>query len=275
MSQSLRRLGTSGSADTGLVATGVPLGSALPPAGLALPLVLPIRYEPIGRVARRWIGVLLRESLKRLGRRSDELTNGLPPPSRWRRPAQGALSAKGRVNRRAGMPRMVITTMSRSALDAASPQDRLQALLTLVQSGEDLRPFVVELTKLSDDPEAEIAATACDALEMLGPPRAVDLPALIASMQTKPDSEQAYWAATLIGRLGPQAKSAVPALIWAIERSRSLMVRERAAWALGQIGPAAAQARATLEAAASQTAQPPRLKRLILQALESIRGFAA
>jgi HEAT repeat protein len=165
--------------------------------------------------------------------------------------------------------------MDDPALAAADSQERLRALNALIQSGDDLKPWTLDLVRLSDDPDGEVAHTACDGLEMLGPPRIGDLPALIAVLQSQPHSEQSYWAATLIGRLGPAGKTAVSALMGAVGHSRNLMVRERSAWALGQIGPAAAPARDVLEAAVSGVPQQPRLKRLIMQALESIRGFAA
>jgi HEAT repeat protein len=73
--------------------------------------------------------------------------------------------------------------------------------------------------------------------------------------------------------LGPQAAPAVDPLIATLIHSSFLPVRERAAWALSRIGPAAHRAAPALRNLTNSGF--PRLSRLAISALESIRGMAA
>ncbi len=135
---------------------------------------------------------------------------------------------------------------------------------------------IVALVHAAGDPDGQTRYWAAEALETAGPPSIADIGALVeVLLQAQPpiDGESAYWAARLLSRLGPTAAVATPALTHALLASPYLAVREQAAAALGRIGPEAQTAQEALETTVGSGS--PRLVRLALAAMESIRGMAA
>ncbi len=161
-------------------------------------------------------------------------------------------------------------------LENADKSRRAAAAQSLAHSSQPLTKVLVALVVAAGDRDDETRMWAAEALETAGPPAVADVTRL-ADILTAPaettDGESAYWAAKLLGRLGPAAAVATTALATALETSPYLAVREQAASALGRIGPSAASSAAALQQAAS--GRSPRLVRLALAALESIRGMAA
>ena len=133
--------------------------------------------------------------------------------------------------------------------------------------------LTLPLVAAAGDADDSVAMMAADCLERFGQPPKQALPELLSLLDGDTDGEVAYWAVTLIGRLGPHSATATDALCRQLLDSPFLPVRERAAWALARIGPAAASSVAALCRAAD--GGPPRLTRLAMQALESVRGMAA
>lgn len=133
--------------------------------------------------------------------------------------------------------------------------------------------LALPLVTAAGDADDSVAMLAADCLERFGQPPKQVLPELLSLLGRSTDGEVAYWAVTLIGRLGPHAATATECLCGQLLDSPFLPVRERAAWALARIGPAAASAAVALCRAAD--GGPPRLTRLAMQALESVRGMAA
>ncbi|QEG39464.1 HEAT repeat domain-containing protein [Roseimaritima ulvae] len=162
------------------------------------------------------------------------------------------------------------------ALASTDKSQRAAAAAALARSTQPLSPAIVPLVLAAGQRDDETRMWAADALETAGPPAVADVQRLVAVLATPAeasDGESAYWAAKLLGRLGPAAAAATAALAKALEQSPYLAVREQAATALGRIGPAAAASTPVLQQAAGESS--PRLVRLALAALESIRGMAA
>jgi hypothetical protein len=130
--------------------------------------------------------------------------------------------------------------------DAAAQQ---AAAEQLAQLGEDAQAAAVPLVEACAASDA-LREWVVAALESLGAPAAVDVPAL-AKLVHRPQLDVAYWAATLLGRLEAEAAPAVSDLTAALGDHAELAVRQRAAWALGKIGAAAAPARDALRDAAA------------------------
>lgn len=159
------------------------------------------------------------------------------------------------------------------ALENADKTRRAAAAQSLAQCSQRLTLAIVALVIAAGDRDDDTRMWAADALEMAGPPAVSDVSPLANMLTQSVDGESAYWAAKLLGRLGPAAASATAALANALEKSPYLAVREQAAAALGRIGPSAASSAPVLQNAAREAS--PRLVRLALAALESIRGMAA
>ncbi len=161
-------------------------------------------------------------------------------------------------------------------LQGTEQTKRAAAAEKLAQCSLPLAPAMVALVQAAGDRDDGIRMWAAEALETAGRPAASDALRLAAFLTTAPigaDGESAYWAAKVLGRLGPAAAPATSALATALKESPYLAVREQAAAALGRIGPAASAAGSVLREAAA--GGPPRLVRLAISALESIRGMAA
>lgn len=150
---------------------------------------------------------------------------------------------------------------------------RRQAAQSLAKANARPVEAAVALVRAAGDCDDEVRMWAAEALEMMGCPRTADTAALSQLLIEGRDGEVSYWAATLLGRLGPSAASAVDPLTTTLRHSPYLPVRERAAWALGRIGPAARSAAPVLRIVSAEGL--PRLSRLAMSALESIRGMAA
>ena len=114
---------------------------------------------------------------------------------------------------------------------------------------------------------------AADCLETIGAPSSEDLRRLRDLIIEIQDPEIVFWAITLIGRSEAQAAFAVPELATILSNCPYLHIKQQAAWALGRIGPKASGALSVLQDAADSNS--PRLSRLALEALESLRGMAA
>lgn len=142
-----------------------------------------------------------------------------------------------------------------------------------VATRKDVRGIAVRCVELAGSHDDEVRLTAADALETSVQPLADEVDPLARLLDTADDGEIAYWAATMLGRLGPLASAATPELERCLRESLYLPARERAAWAISRIGPRAAAAMPTLCDVASGS--PPRLQRLALQAIDSVRGAAA
>lgn len=165
--------------------------------------------------------------------------------------------------------------VGRNALALADPDaaTRAQAARALAHTQAPLQAAILALVRAAGDRDDEVRIWAAEALEMAGSPQRSDVRSLAELLTGETDGEVAYWASTCLGRLGPQAAPAVDALLATLVHSSYLPVRERAAWALGRIGPAACPAAPALGALTDSGF--PRLSRLAISALESIRGMAA
>ncbi len=142
-----------------------------------------------------------------------------------------------------------------------------------VAARKNVRGIAVRCVELAGSHDDEVRLTAADALETSVLPLADEIAPLAMLLDNADDGEVAYWAATMLGRLGPVASAATPELERCLRESLYLPARERAAWAISRIGPKAAAAMPTLCDVASGS--PPRLQRLALQAIDSVRGAAA
>ncbi|MEX0824814.1 MAG: HEAT repeat domain-containing protein [Pirellulaceae bacterium] len=165
--------------------------------------------------------------------------------------------------------------VGRNAVALTDPEatTRAQAARSLAHSQSPLHTAILPLIRAAGDRDDEVRMWAAEALEMAGAPQASDVGSLAELLTSETDGEIAYWASTCLGRLGPQAAPAVDALLETLVHSSYLPVRERAAWALARIGPAARAAAPALQALTDSGY--PRLSRLAISALESIRGMAA
>lgn len=166
-----------------------------------------------------------------------------------------------------------VVTRNTIALAEPDAATRAQAARALAHSQAPLQTAILSLVCAAGDRDDEVRMWAAEALEMAGCPHRSDVRSLAELLTREVDGEVAYWAATCLGRLGPQAAPAVDALLATLIGSSYLPVRERAAWALGRIGPAACPAASALDALTDSGF--PRLSRLAISALESIRGMAA
>ena len=146
-------------------------------------------------------------------------------------------------------------------------------VLRQIAARSGVRGFAVRCVELAGSHDDEVRLWAAEALEAGVCPQPDEVGELAHLLATSADGEVAYWAAMLLGRLGPTASDATPELEACLQRSLYLPARERAAWALSRIGPKAVAAMPTLSHVAA--GGPPRLRRLALQALDSIRGVAA
>ncbi|QDS92309.1 hypothetical protein FF011L_10510 [Roseimaritima multifibrata] len=157
-----------------------------------------------------------------------------------------------------------------------APEQRAEAAKQLANAKQSVKPAILALVRAAGDRDDSTRMWAAEALETAGAPDPGAVPALIQFLEpsaAQADGESAYWAARILRRLGPAASAATPALTAAVKNSPYLAVREEAVAALGRIGPAAREASETLSQAAQSG--PPRLARLAMIALESIRGMAA
>ncbi len=145
--------------------------------------------------------------------------------------------------------------------------------LRQIATHDGVQGLAVRCVELAGSHDDEVRLWAAEALETAVSPRAEEAAALARLLDRSDDGEIVYWAATLLGRLGPAAAETTPALDACLRWSLYLPARERAAWALSRIGPKAAAAVPTLRQVADDA--PPRLRRLVLQALDSIGGVAA
>lgn len=135
------------------------------------------------------------------------------------------------------------------------------------------------LIELTDSESHDVRCGAAEILETGFPVDPAELRAISNLLRTHDCDDAGYWAATLLGRLatsgslGSELSSAVESLEDCLRHSDYTPAMERAAWALGRIGQPASEAMPTLRAIAEDA--PPRLRRLAIEALESIRGIAA
>ncbi|QDV65091.1 HEAT repeat domain-containing protein [Crateriforma conspicua] len=182
--------------------------------------------------------------------------------------------------------------MSTSEHEAVLNQDlfsddtvRLMAVLraiTLIDEVSMSRldlPCASRLVELNGHSAEMVRVGSAEALECGLPVHADEVPRLCELLADQQHGDVSYWAATLLGRcgaaggLGCHWAEAIMALESCLTDSHFLPTRERAAWALGRIGQKAAGAMPVLRNIAEDA--PPRLRRLAIEALESIRGFAA
>ena len=167
---------------------------------------------------------------------------------------------------------MEATEQCISVLGGSNTEEMVSALrqLSNADSVSGVTSLCVVLAGHRDD---EVRMWAAEALQRAVVSDETDVPQLAEHLRDPTDGEIAYWAATMLGRLGVAAEPAVDALESCINNSSYLPARERAAWALSCIGPSASSAMETLQRT-SQNA-PPRLKRLVIEAIEQIGRAAA
>ncbi len=140
-------------------------------------------------------------------------------------------------------------------------------------------PCAARLVRLTGSQGEMVRIGAAEALESGVPVQADEVPQLCEMLSGELSGDVSYWSATLLGRLGAAGQlgdhwsQAVTTLQACLTESAFLPARERAAWALGRIGRQAHEAMPVLRAIAEDA--PPRLRRLAVEALESIRGVAA
>ncbi|TWU48604.1 hypothetical protein Poly51_45050 [Rubripirellula tenax] len=160
-------------------------------------------------------------------------------------------------------------------LTSTSASDQASALQEMAEQTE-LRGYTAAVVRLAGCRDDEVRRWAAELLEVAIAPVASDVEELADLLAGGEEGEVCYWAATMLGRLGPdvapKTRVAVDALEICLGDSLYLPARERAAWALSQIGPSAASAAITLRRTAEDA--PPRLQRLVAEALEMI-GEAA
>lgn len=158
------------------------------------------------------------------------------------------------------------------ALHRGTPEQQVRVLRNLI-GGEPVEGLATRCVQLAGAHNDEVRMWAAEVLESSVKPAVSDVQPLAQLLANADDGEIAYWASTMLGRLGPEASAAATELEACVRESLYLPARERAAWAISRIGPAAAAATPTLREIASDA--PPRLRRLAMEALDSVRGSAA
>lgn len=153
------------------------------------------------------------------------------------------------------------------ALESGELASQVAAAQWLAQHPEAAAAAAPALIRLAGHEDESLREWVAGALEELGPPRAVDVPALADLLVAAPPlaDDVAWWAATLLGRLGPPAAAAAPALAQCLSTHAAINVRQQVARALGQIGADLPEALTALADAARST--DPRLARLAAEAL--------
>lgn len=147
--------------------------------------------------------------------------------------------------------------------------ERSAAASQLATMGPDAAPAAAALVDACGDDA--LRDMCVGALEELGPPAPDQLPRL-GELATSLDPDTAYWAATLLGRAGDEAGAFASGLAKVVaDGAAPWSARERAAWALGKIGPAASEALPALRAVAASS-PPPRLARMVAEAIQSVGG---
>lgn len=149
-----------------------------------------------------------------------------------------------------GMVGLLGCCLPLSAADATGPElADVQALVAAVS-----------------DPDPDVAVSAIDELDKMGPLAKDAVPALIKALGSV-DEAVRWHAERALGAIGPDAKEAVPELLKALD-DESATVKAYAAFALGAIGDAAEPAVEKLIALAFDA--DPLVRRAALRALRSI-----
>lgn len=162
-----------------------------------------------------------------------------------------------------------IMTLQEAARQLESPDHatRQQAADFLSRQGEEVREVAAPVASHVGDEDRIVAEYCVAALEEMGPPAEVQLPAL-AELLTAAHPDVVYWGATLLGRSGDAAAPYAQRLADVAESPLPLPVRQRGIWALGRIGRRAAPMATRLRLLAAQG--PASLQREIALALASI-----
>lgn len=157
-------------------------------------------------------------------------------------------------------------------LDSDSASQQVEALRGISRC-ESVHGLTARVVGCVASPEEDVRNWATEALESSVQPEGSEVTEMMALLQSTDSGDVAYWSATMLGRLGSAAAPATESLVAYLRESAELAARERAAWALCRIGPAASRAVPTLRTVAD--AAPPRLQRLVVEAIASIQGVAA